>query len=86
MKIRIFNSNKNESYYFEVDNTTTMNDIKEQYATKLDLEISKLQVWISSDILPIIKKEWPSDVDYITLYNCHILKPESHAFIIVKSV
>ena len=86
MNIRVFNSDENESYDFEVDNTTTMKHIKEQYATKLDIEYNKLRVWISSDILPIIKKEWPSDVDHLTLYNCHILKPEARAFIIIKSV
>ena len=86
MSIQIMNSNKNERYDFEVDNTTTMKDIKEQYARQLDLEVSKLRVWISSYICPIIKKEWPSNFDDITLFNCHILKPEARAFIIIKSL
>lgn len=80
------NSNKNERYDFEVDNTTTMKDIKEQYAQQLDLEVSKLRVWISSYICPFIKKEWPSYVDDLTLFNCNILIPEAQAFIIIKSV
>ena len=86
MNIQIMNSNKNERYNFEVDNTTTMKDIKEQYAQQLDLEVSKLRVWISSYICPIIKKEWPSNFDDITLFNCHILKPEARSFIIIKSL
>jgi hypothetical protein len=86
MNILILNSDKNESYDFEVDNTTTMKNIKEKYAQNLGLEYNNLQVWISSMIDPTCKKEWPSDVDHFTLYNCHILKPEARAFIIVKSV
>jgi hypothetical protein len=87
--IPILNSDKNEWYNFAVDNTTTMKNIKEMYAQKLELEASNasnIQVWISSMIVPNRKKEWPTDVDHFTLYNCHILKPEARAFIIVKSV
>jgi len=85
MNIRIMNSNNNEWYNFDVDNTTTMINIKEQYAQQLNLNADNLRVWISSDICPIIKKEWPSNVDYFTLAQCHILKPEARAFIIIKS-
>ena len=86
MNIQIMNSNKNEWYVFEVDNSTTMKDIKEQYATQLDLEVSNLRVWISFYICQVIKKEWPSNFDDLTLFNCHILKPEARAFIIIKSI
>jgi hypothetical protein len=85
MNIKIFNSNNNECYNFDVDNTTTMMNIKEQYAQQLNLDVDNLRVWISSYIYPIIKKEWPSNVDYLTLAQCHILKPEARAFIIIKS-
>jgi hypothetical protein len=86
MFIRVFNSNKNESYRFIVDETTTMKNIKDNYAKKSDIEVSKLKVWISSDILPMLKKKWEKEVDHLTLANCHILIPELYVFIIVKSI
>ena len=79
MNIQIMNSNNNEWYNFDVDDTTTMINIKEQYAQQLNLNVDNLRVWISSNIFPIIKKEWPSA-------QCNILKPEAHAFIIIKSL
>jgi len=72
-------------YDYDVDNTTTMRNIKEKYALQLNLDVDNLHVWISSDICPIIKKEWPSNVDYLTLSQCHILIPEAKAFIVIKS-
>lgn len=86
MNMKIFNSNDNVSYYFIVDETTTMKNIKDYYAKKSDIEVSKLKVWISSDILPMIKKKWEKEIDHLTLANCHILIPELHVFIIVKSI
>jgi hypothetical protein len=86
MNIKIFNSNNNECYNFDVDNTTTMINIKEQYAQQLNLNVNNLRVWISSDILPMLKKKWEKEVDHLTLANCHILIPELYVFIIVKSI
>lgn len=86
MYIRVFNSDKNESYRFIVDETTTMKNIKDHYAKKSDIDVSKLRVWISSDILPMLKKKWESEVDHLVLANCHILIPELQVFIIVKSI
>jgi hypothetical protein len=85
MNIQIMNSNNNEWYNFDVDNTTTMINIKEQYAQQLNLNVNNLRVWISSDICPIIKKEWIPEADHYTLAQCNILKPEAHVFIIIKS-
>ncbi len=84
--IPILNSDKNEWYNFAVDNTTTMKNIKEMYAQKLELEASTLRVWISSTINPNRKKEWIPQADHFTLAACHILIAEARAFIIVKSV
>jgi len=74
MNIQIMNSNNNEWYNFDVDNTTMIN-IKEQY----------VRVWISSDICPIIKKEWIPEADHYTLAQCNVLIPEACVFIIIKS-
>jgi hypothetical protein len=84
--IPILNSDKNEWYNFVVDNTTTMKNIKEMYAQKLELEDCKLQVWISSAINPNRKKEWIPEADHLTLAACHILIAEARTFIIMKSV
>ena len=87
--IPILNSDTNEWYNFTVDNTTTMKNIKEMYAQKLELEASNasnIQVWISSTINPNRKKEWIPQADHLTLAACHILIAEARAFIIVKSV
>jgi len=86
MTIPILNSDKNEWYNFDVDNTTTMKTIKEQYAEKLELDAYTLRVWISSTINPNRKKEWIPEADHLTLAACHILIAEARAFIIVKSV
>jgi hypothetical protein len=86
MNIRVFNSDKNESYDFEVDNTTTMKNIKDQYAQQLGFEYNKLKAWISSSKYPTRKKEWIQEADYLTLAECNILIPEACAFIIMKSV
>jgi hypothetical protein len=84
--MQILNSDKNEWYNFDVDNTTTMKTIKEQYAQNLGLEACKLRVWISSTINPNRKKEWIPEADHLTLAECHILIAKARAFIIVKSV
>jgi hypothetical protein len=86
MNIRVFNSDKNESYDFEVDNTTTMKNIKDRYAQKLGLEYDKLKVWISSSKYPEQKKEWIPLADHLTLAECDILIPEACAFIIMTYV
>jgi hypothetical protein len=86
MLIRVLNLNDNVSYNFSVNNTTTMKNIKDSYVRELNLNVDKLIVWISSDIFPLIKKEWPSDFDHLTLTECNILKPDAKAFIIIKSV
>lgn len=86
MNIRVFNSDKNESYDFEVDNTTTMKNIKDQYAQKLGFEYNELKAWISSSKYPTRKKEWIPEADYLTLAECDIFIPEACAFIIMTSV
>lgn len=86
MNIKILNSNNNEWYDFEVDDTTTMINIKKQYAEKLNLDVDKLRVWISSMINKNRKKEWISEADDLTLACCDILIPKAQAFIIIKSV
>lgn len=86
MNMKIFNFNNDEWYDFEVDNTTTMTNIKKQYAEKLNLDVDKLTVWISSMINKNRKKEWIPEADYLTLACCNILIPEAKTFIIIKSV
>ena len=85
MNIRVFNYNDKLSYNFDVDDTTTMKNIKEQYAQQLNLDVDNLRVWISLDICPVISKEWPSYADDLTLAQCNVLIPELRAFIIIKS-
>jgi hypothetical protein len=41
MNISVFNSDENESYDFEVDNTTTMKNIKDRYAQKLGFKYNE---------------------------------------------
>jgi hypothetical protein len=86
MQIRILNLNNNNLYNYDVDETTTMKNIKEQYAQQLNLNIDNFRVWISFDKCPTLKKEWTSDFDYLTLASCNVLKPAAQAFIIIKSV
>jgi hypothetical protein len=85
MNIRMLNSEKNEWYYFDVNNTTTMKTIKEQYAQKTELDACKLRTWISSPINLNHKKEWPSGEDYRTLASCGILNGDFPVCIIVSS-
>jgi len=85
MNIRVFNYNNKLSYNFDVDDTTTMKNIKEQYAQQLNLNVDNLRVWISSDICPVISKEWIPEADHLTLAQCNVLIPEVCAFIIIKS-
>lgn len=84
--MKIFNFNNNEWYIFDVNNTTTMKDIKEKYSQQLNLDVDKLIVWISSMINKNRKKEWIPEADYLTLAECNILIPEAQAFIVIKSV
>ena len=84
--MKIFNFNNNEWYDFDVDNKTTMSNIKEKYALQLNLDVDKLIVWISSMINKNRKKEWIPEADNLTLACCNILIPEAQAFIIIKSV
>lgn len=86
MNMKIFNFNNNEWYIFDVNNTTTMKDIKEKYSQQLNLDVDKLIVWISSMINKNRKKEWIPEADYLTLAECNILIPEAQAFIVIKSV
>lgn len=86
MNIKIFNFNNDEWYIFEVNNTTTMKDIKEKYSQQLNLDTDKLIVWISSMINKNRKKEWIPEADHLTLAECNILIPEAEAFIVIKSV
>jgi hypothetical protein len=85
MNIKIFNFNNDEWYIFDVNNTTTMKDIKEKYSQQLNLDTDKLIVWISSMINKNRKKEWIPEADHLTLAECNILIPEAKAFIIIKS-
>ena len=84
--MKIFNFNNNEWYIFDINNTTTMKDIKEKYSQQLNLDVDKLIVWISSMINKNRKKEWIPEADYLTLAECNILIPEAQAFIVIKSV
>jgi hypothetical protein len=83
--MKIFNFNNDEWYDYDVDNTTTMSNIKEKYALQLNLDVDKLTVWISSMINKNRKKEWIPKADNYTLAECNILIPEAKAFIIIKS-
>jgi hypothetical protein len=85
MYMPILNHDKNEWYEFDVDNTTTMKTIREQYAQKLGLETCKLRMWISSPINLNYKKEWPSEEDFRMLASCGILGADFPVCIIVSS-
>jgi hypothetical protein len=85
MNISILNRDKNEWYDFDINNTTTMKNIKEQYAQKTELDPSKLRTWISSPINLNHKKEWTSEEDHRTLASCGVLNANFHICIIVSS-
>jgi hypothetical protein len=85
MNIRILNSEKNEWYDFDVNNTTTMKTIREHTAQIMELEPHKLRTWISSPLNLKKKKEWPSEQDSLTLASCGILGANFPVCIIVSS-